>query len=635
MMRHKLLLKSFIMMLTTWVIMGGGCENTASNDSSNKTSQPPGITGEEATTLTNETQPSAANSNETTSSSSQTSGSSGGTTSGTTVTTSGGKSETEEVFNSTTRVALSAAVIDFPQSLLATSSSTGSRSFSRREGEQVHGNVFVDIYSTIPLYISLAEELKDLIKELLVHMIDNPMLSSLSLGEEFEFGEDSGDPDAPRKIKVEKPKNELYEWKVSLTFSADATQPEMIFRFTLEKDSAKGRILWSMTEDDKELTQAGMTGISIPLKVDLAFDGTTPTKSLDIKLIQDLSNLRDYATQHWATLTQAQKDVLDLGQPDKVFVHADLKADIFTVYGTSYHPGWAVEAGLNQETLFWGGERSMYMFKAKSIEGTVQGAKLFVALPGENTTDTTHVWTNDSIGQLFTEIQLKQINSLLTMLADEVDDVDSEGIGGANKTLEEEKREALFIMKWVLGDNIGALFSENKVFTKEEYDAAKAYYVGDTEIGPFFQSVSSAFVLNQWFQSVPLITGPKDNISKKEIFEIIMFPQLKQSIQVHGYQLTRAELEAFVNSPSEDQDQASFKSMYQSIQFLVNPAFYKAGSGFVGTYDEKNNLFFRFQNHSLTLSADHSLINDLKSLDLSNVVSHIPKVVKDSEIIVE
>lgn len=438
------------------------------------------------------------------------------------------------------------SIIDLPDSL------AGSQQARTGMVKADSGGGMEGIYSGIRHYIALVEMFKEFAKELMVNIAQSGMIESAVKGQEYDIS-DSSDPESPQRLVLEDDDSGIYEYKLSLYFTDSGTTPEMIVRFTIADSAAKGRILWEMTEEESDLTEVGITGVNITRQLDLTFDGTTSTKTLEVKLIQDLSELVTYAESAgtWASLTDAQKDALDLGQPSKVFCNASYDGSEFTIYGTSYHPGWATEATLNGDDSMWGTDRSMYMFKAKAIEGNTEGAKLYLALPLETTSDITNVWTEDSVGNIFTDMMLDQLNNYIAILHDGNDDPEDEYPGNAAA----EQATADAIVTWITG------------------------------------------------------SAPGD------------------------YVITKAELEAFISDPPSGSE--SFAAMYESISYMINPAFYDSTNGFLGTYDEMNDIFYNYTGTGMEAGTAPASFSVLNALDLSSINPYVPTEVVSATITVE
>lgn len=483
--------------------------------------------------------------------------------------------DTSTVFNSSTNLALSNSVMTLPGSLVV---STGS---SLKLAEDSSSGT-AGIYSGMRNYIGMCDMFGKFVKEIMTNIVSDS-LKNVPLNTEFTIPDRSGDDD-PYRIKVEKPENATYEWKISIFFTESGTSPEMIVRFTLVNDKAKGRLLWAMTEDITEdedngevLKSANVTGVTITRKIDLTFDNTTSAQTLEVKLIQDLDSIATYARQNWSSLSSSVKDALDLGQPGKVFVYATYENNLFTIKGTSYHPHWSTQAELDGGSTMWGdNDRSMYMFKAKSTEDSGAGAKMYLALPKQTTSDVTNVWTTDSLANIHSAKMLAQVNAMLERYSNSTDEADTDGTNSANLSVTEEQARAASIMRLLLNNST-------------------------------LNTKTSTSDIQTW-----LTTNRGSN----------------------AYILTQAELENFVDT-STDSNAANLKSTYSSIKYMINPAFFNKDNGFLGTHDESSDIFYAYTNNALAAGSKPTNFTDLSALDLSSINPYVPTEVVSASISVE
>ncbi len=107
--------------------------------------------------------------------------------------------------------------------------------------------------------------------------------------------------------------------------------------------------------------------------------------------------------------------------------------------------------------------------------------------------------------------------------------------------------------------------------------------------------------------------------------------------QESDYTITKTQLEAFVANPPTGAE--TFAASYNSIRYLINPAFF-SDSGFLGTYDETNSIFYEFTSgsglaeQSTIPSTVQSIINNT-SLDLSSIPMYVPAEVVSATIVVQ
>ncbi|MDH5561068.1 MAG: hypothetical protein OEY59_09485 [Deltaproteobacteria bacterium] len=530
-----------------------------------------------------------------------------------------------DVFNATSGQKLANSVISLPKSLQAPTQQPAPslKSVAKMMNSQGGGGM-EGIYTGITHYVSMVEMMTVMLKEIMSGIVQNSSILGFPLGQEIDLSQYATSPDDPQKLIVNKPTASGYDWKISLFDDLAATAPQMVIYFTLGTDGAKGKLVMQITEPDEQLTAIGITGINKNVTVEAIFDATTTLKTLDVKFIQDMTEITAYAQTNWATLTQVQKDAFDLGQPERVFLNASYDGTEYTIYGTSYHPGWAVEATLNNQPMFWGNDRSIYMFKAKSLEGTVNGSKLSLALPVETATDVTNSWTNDSIGSIFTQIQLDNINGFIDRYFDAVDDADVSG------DVSEENTSGVWTLTWILGDNplIDPLTTHGSTFTQAEYDAAKAFWINhpDTNLTSVFSIVNVADY-NAFFASL-------SGANQQSWYTITMAPVIKANY-LAGSGITKTQLESFISQASSDPNVINFQNQYKAIQYMINPAFYKETLGFIGTYDEASSTFYEYGAGTFNENIDTTSIDDLLILDLNTITSYTPVEVINATILVQ
>ena len=524
---------------------------------------------------------------------------------------------------------LQSSIIDLPGSITRDLSSSGS--MMNVVGKPNYNSGGSDdqsgIFSGVTNYVSMAEMFKDFIEELMVEIVLNGVLS-LEQGIVHSIS-DGSNPEEPTGVKVEKPAGAAYEWKVSVYWGGSTTDADLIARFTLADAGAKGRVLWEMIEADENFPS-----VSVTRKMDLVFDGTSTTKSLEIKYVGDMTNYISYANTNWGSMDETAKGNLDLGQPEKVFLTASYNSTSqeYAIYATSYHPGWAVEATLNGENTFWGTGRSMYMFKVKAKEGSNPGAKLFLALPDEDKSDTTGVWTTDALGTIITDVILANLNTDLAKLADGVNDPDTSGPGGTDMTVAQEQETADLILAYLVYPPI----TSTKTYASGEYDTAKAYFNGHTDLHDLFYTYyTDVSSFNTWNSGLPLSGADPD---QTDVFYWMMMAQTDARATTNGnHDVTKPELEAFADSNAVDGAEG-FTEQYRSISYLINPAFFTETNGestFLGTYDEGSDTYYEYSGNTLTEAANTTAIDALKTMDLSGIEAYVPSQVKSATITVE
>lgn len=518
---------------------------------------------------------------------------------------------------------LASSVIDLPTSLKSAQSiQTGTVNGSikaalTRSSDSGDEGSIIGIYEGIPMYVTMASMLKDIVKGIMVDLVKDPSWRLIPLDTKIDIIPE--DPNGPTQIMIEKPAGEAYEWKISAWNSSDPDNPIMIIRFTITNTGAKGQMLWNISEEDEDIAAAGIPDIIITRKVDVTFDGTSSIKTLEIKLVQDLTNVINYYTDNYSTLTLGEIAALDVGQPSKVFVNASLDdaTKEYTIYGTSYHPGWAAEKVKTGDGGLFGDNRDIYMFKAKAIEtDTVKGSKVYLSFPLNTTSDITNVWTDDSISGLF---KVKIVDDINTMIAGQ-----------------SPESGRLFTIVYIAEPS----YTEKASFTQSEYDNAATYWqIADpTGIYNIFLTYTTLAAYNGYYASLPATSIDPNVLTKPGLYAITMVAKVKADITSgsrNGYTVTSAELDAFVNRNDTDPNADQFKSMYQQVTKIVNPAFFGEGGVFLGTYNETESVFYQNANNTLTASTDESSISELKALDLSTINPYVPSDVVSLDIVIQ
>ncbi|MCV6607378.1 MAG: hypothetical protein OIF32_04130 [Campylobacterales bacterium] len=321
----------------------------------------------------------------------------------------------ETSFNTSAKNAVRNSIMDLPSSITEnhTTASASSRSANPDRG-------YANYYTAIKAYVDIAEVMKDAVRDILTGVITNlGNIPESSYNSITKISDDTSEANEITHIKLEKNPtgaNEDYQWKVTFFMDGDTTSPSIIVRFTIVGDEAKGRLLSSFT------SQNNVSKTDTTANMDVLFDGTTSPKTLSIKLTQDLSSVFSYGKANWSTLTDVQKSELDLGQPAKMAITARYNDSTkeFDIYGTSYHPGWDLQATLKSEENFWGDDnRTIYSFKVKSRDDdTLKGSKVVLALPTADTgTIDSNYWNENSVGALFVKAITKDINEFLVGLS--------------------------------------------------------------------------------------------------------------------------------------------------------------------------------------------------------------------------
>lgn len=385
------------------------------------------------------------------------------------------------------------SIIDLPESLAGTrTTSRGSSCCDPCDCEEAQDSM-IGIYQGIRCYVRIAENVKSGVKDIIKGIVRG--LPYLPVDTEIPIDNPNDDL---KRVLVEKPEGTEYEWKVSFFYTESGDVPEMIVRFSILGNWAKGRILWKFVEEDEELAEAEMHQ-DVTHALDVSFDGTTDIKTLEVRYTQDLEYILDPANLN--TLNEIDDDWLKgrvFGQPEKIFLNASLNknTDEYTIYGTSYHPGWHII-----EKEIFGENRNIYLFKAKAKRDGNQLAKLYLSLP-LNTRDTIDdVWTADGVGVVLTDFLTSNLNQIIGRLLDNEDDDDLED--PFQGSIADEQSRAYDIVSWITGaDPESAGYSitreqlENYVFdpSSDSDDFKNSYKSIKYILNPAFYSRENGFL---------------------------------------------------------------------------------------------------------------------------------------------
>jgi len=528
------------------------------------------------------------------------------------ITGCGGSSDNgfvNDEFSDSTAEKVDSSIITLPRSISgapAESSRSLSRSLTRDSG----ADGLLEIYSGIREYIGMAEMIKDFAKGIIKEII--PALRHIPVGEEITIPADPNDPGAPKRVLVEKTDGETYEWKISCFFTEDATAAELIVRMTVEEAGVKGRILMTRTEDDDDSDDLGLD-VETSFSVDVTFDGTAGDKTLEVKFVQE--NFDRFIADASAAI--AASSIVDksgaierlIGRPAKVFLNAvyDASDAEYTVYGTSYHPGWD---DIPDRGLDLGDGRSMYMFKAKAKEGETNGAKLYLAIPLETRDTITDVWEDDSIGAVVPDVLLDMINGMIA---------------------ESDHRDHVMMM--LLGLTPSLDDYESGV-SQEDFDAFVEWAADSTDANIQTIATWPLNTFNKWYTDLP------DATQAQVLYTLLYEPTILPAIIEHGYTMDATDMDAFMELEDIPSGAEEFNTLYSSISYLVNPAFYTDEAGFLGTCSCSDDAtpvcqFYQYGSGVMSPADPPGVFDVLNALDLSAIDPYVPSVVKDAVIQVE
>lgn len=500
------------------------------------------------------------------------------------------------------------SVIDIPENLKLTAVASS----GKKSKNSIDDSLAVGIYGAIHLYINFSDFLKLEIENLLAGILENRLLA-FAEPNVINSINDGGSATGFKIEDISKVNGEIYKWKLSLYFNNES-KPKMIFRFSFVDDKAKGKLLANIEEPLEMIVNGVSTTIYKTIVLDINFDGTSAIQKLDIDITNDISEIMEFAEANWSNLSNLQKDDLDLSQPGKLSLRIQYDGDEYGISGSTYSPGQQLKLDLTGEDKFLDENRSTYTFRAKSITGAVDGAKLDVALPVDTLDDIDNIWENDSFSAVFREQIITGFNLNLNKLVDETDDVDTDStdsIDFSGSTIEEQ-RIGFQTLYWMLEDKlpVPTLSEHNFTMTSDEYAASESFWGPALFDGFGFTSVDD---LNNFLASS---SPDATEVIKKELYYLVMAPTVIAYYQTNSVALTLTELDAIINK-SDDGNDNVFRDTFQTLSHMVNPAFFDKELGFLGTFDGENFFAFDKASNSLSLGEKPSSFEVLNALDLS------------------
>ena len=447
------------------------------------------------------------------------------------------------------------AVFSLPDSLVTrdTENSKKKKNRSDEDDNEESDSGIADIYSGITCYIGIADEMGELVKEIMGHMLDPDFIKNATVGEIFKIEDEESEEDDPKSLKLEEGTD--FDWKVTMYFDEQGTDPMGSIKFSIFADNENwisGQFTF-LTRETEDLSEVEITEkITIIRKVEVNFE-TLPLFSenrLEIKIYQDLNPLKTYFDSHKdVDLTEQQYEALDLGQPSSLVVKAikNTSTGMVTVYGSSYHPYWGIDSGdFEAPGIDLGDDRQMYFFKAIAKETeTFKGAKIYLSFPTNTLSDLTNVWEDDSISQIYGDVFLsafvREINADITLYNDDNDDPD---------TIDDDNTDPL-------GVNVAA------------------------------EKLQAKLLIN-------LIRGETDDNSLYDA--------------VTNDTITADDVRAFMNNENTHRYGAELKTSLASFSKIINPALFGIDSNgesiFLGTYDETKELYYNYSSNLFSNGAE-------------------------------
>lgn len=552
---------------------------------------------------------------------------------------SSGSTQSDQIkdFNKTTLIpALQNSILTIPANIqLVAESSSGKKSKTSIKNKTLTSNGLGDnIYGSITSTIKYSDEIKNNIVDFLQFIFEEKDLDKVEVGKLIET--ESGVITGYKLEDISNVEGEVYKWKLSLYFRF-FPDPEIVCRFSFQDGKMKGQMLQSFS-DSFSMTVAGFPHVVYKYYYyDIRFDGISLPQKLDIDYVVDLSEVINFAEQYWPQLTEEQFDSLELSQTGKASIRVQFDGSEYGISGANYAPGANTETLLRRWVPLFGDDRSTYSFRAKSITGTVDGAKMEVALPLDELEDVSTLWETDSFAKLFEAEVLGFINEYITQLIDDTDDefiINSDYLGTAilnsvdfDGTTLAEQQIGFNVLYTYLGNQLGIsnLATHGSVITAAEFDAASAFW-GSSTFTNF--NLTSVDEVNAFLASNDItITAAK----KEEVYYQVMAPVVIAFYQDNPTGITISQVESVLESIN-DIDSLAFKALIETNKLIVNPAFFEKDKGFLGTYDGTNFNSYDWFEDSLSLGEKPTNFDTLNALDLTDLEAIIPKEVKDLEI---
>lgn len=549
----------------------------------------------------------------------------------------GSQSSQAKDFNKSTLLpALKNSVLTIPENIqLVAESSSGKKLKNSKQNKDLANNgLGENIYGSITSTIKHSETIKNNILAFLEFIFEEKGLDTVEIGTLIET--EQGTITAYKLEDLTGVEGETYRWKLSLYFFF-RSEAEIICRFTFINGKMKGQMLQSFDENFKMTVGSFSHTIYKYFYYDIKFDGTSSPQKLDVDYVVDLSQVIRFAEQYWFQLTDEEFDSLELSQTGKSSIRVQFDGIEYGISGTNYAPGANTESLLRRQVKIFGDDRSTYSFRAKSITGAVDGAKMEVALPLDELEDVSTIWETDSFAQLFEEEVLGFLREYINQLIDDTDDEfinNSDYLGTAilnsvnfDGTPLEEQRIGFNVLYYYLKNEIAipSLATHGNVISETEFDAAVAFW-GSSTFTDF--SITSLTELNAFLESTD-ITITSSN--KEEVYYQVMAPVIIDYYQTNPIGITISQVETVLEEIN-DINSLAFKSLIETNKLIVNPAFFEKETGFLGTYDGTNFNVYDWFKDSLSVGEKPTNFDTLNALDLTDLDALIPKTIKDLEI---
>jgi hypothetical protein len=527
------------------------------------------------------------------------------------------KADAAKDFSSTNAVpALNNSVVSIPANLKVTNISASGKNQKASKDNGTDDSIGVNFYGIIQNVLSFSGDTAEGIEKILSDILESQVLVTSETGKIIPVT-DGGKVTAYMLEDTSSTSGEDYKWKLSLYF--DSTIPDMIFRFTFKDEKMKGLLLANIKESKSFIVNGLSTTLVTTYVVKVHFDGIESTKKLDIDYVADLATRLAFAEANWKFLTEDQKDSLDIGQAGKASFRVQFDGKEYGLSGSGYSPGSNLKSSLNGDDNTFGEDRSTFTFRAKSINGEVDGAKMDVAVPLNTLANVSTIWETDSISTVFQERLLGFMNNHLNKMIDATNDTVEEDNNDFAGTTLEEQRLGFYTLYWFFGDELAipTFAKHGSVMTETEFNNALNFWGIDSFST---NGISKLDDLNAILASNDVSIT---EAAKVGLYYNVMAPAVIAYYQANPVVLTIPEVDSILNKTSDSESKA-FSAFIQTIKHLVNPAFFEKEKGFLGTFDGTNFYTYTEKTNSLTLGSKPANFTVLNALDLTNLEAIIP-----------
>ena len=514
--------------------------------------------------------------------------------------------------NNNASTAFEGSMIVIPDNLKLSVTSTSGKKSKANDDE----SLAVNLYGTIHQSVKFSDEIIEGINDLFDQILESQVLVTSEPGVVIPV-DDGGNVTAYMIEDISGVNGEKFKWKLSLYFN-NSESPDMIIRFTLKNNSMKGQMIANIKNSSAYQVNGVETVIDINSVVKVTFDGTETMKKLDVDITSDLESMLAFVEANKANLSEEQIETLDIDRAGKFSLRVQYDGTEYGISGCGYAPGALLEGELTGKDKIFGDERSTYTFRAKSITGEVDGAKMDIAIPVNTLDNVNTIWETDSFSQIFQNKFVEFVNVYIASLIDENDDSeeDNEGFEGS---VNAEQQLGFNSLYWFLGENLAipTLSEHGLVITSEEYENAVNFWGEES-----FQT-DGITTLENINLILSITDGSITDETKKFIYYRIMAPEVIAYYQVNPISFTISDIEAILEKTNDD-DSNAFRTLLETIKHLVNPAFFEKEIGFLGTFDGTDFYAYDKESNSLDLGTKPENFDSLNALDLTLLEAIIP-----------